>query len=44
MVDMLTGKDYGHVDDLHSFAITLDAHQGLSLLVDDNAPDKGART
>ncbi len=31
--DMLTGEDLGVVDDLHSFALELDAHQGMSLLV-----------
>ena len=39
MVDMLTDQEYGQVDDLHSFAITLDAHQGLSLLVDHDEVD-----
>ncbi len=35
--DMFSGKALATVDDLHSFALELGAHQGLSLLV--QAPD-----
>ena len=30
---MFTGKDVGEVDDLNSFSVSLDRHEGLSLLV-----------
>ena len=33
VLDMFTGEALGEVDDLHSFSITLDDHQGRSLLV-----------
>ena len=33
VVDMVTGIQVGEVDDLHSFAISLDSHEGLTLLV-----------
>ena len=33
VVDMFTDEALGEVDDLHSFSITLDDHQGRSLLV-----------
>jgi trehalose synthase len=32
--DMFTGKSFATVDDLHSFAVTMPAHHGLSLLVE----------
>ena len=31
--DMFTGKPLGTVDDLHSFAVELPPHHGMSLLV-----------
>jgi trehalose synthase len=33
VVDMFTDETVGEIDDLHSFAVTLAPHQGLSLLV-----------
>ena len=33
LVDMFTDEEIGQVDDLHSFAVSLGAHEGLSLLV-----------
>ncbi len=33
LVDMFTDEEVGEVDDLHSFAITLEPHEGRSLLV-----------
>jgi trehalose synthase len=33
LVDMFTDEEVGEVDDLHSFAISLEPHQGRSLLV-----------
>ena len=33
VVDMTSGIQVGEVDDLHSFAISLDPHEGLTLLV-----------
>ena len=33
VVDMTTGIQVGEVDDLHSFAISLEPHEGLTLLV-----------
>ena len=33
VVDMFTDAEVGEVDDLHSFNISLEPHQGLSLLV-----------
>jgi trehalose synthase len=33
LVDMFTDEDIGQVDDLHSFAVSLGPHEGLSLLV-----------
>ena len=35
VVDMFTDEVLGEVDDLHSFSITLDGHQGRSLFVSD---------
>ena len=32
LVDMLTDEEIGEVDDLHSFAVELEPHQGRSLL------------
>ncbi|CAN5239802.1 maltose alpha-D-glucosyltransferase [soil metagenome] len=37
--DMFTGKPIAHVDDLHSFAVEMPAHHGMSLLVE--APVEG---
>jgi trehalose synthase len=37
VVDMITDHEVGEVDDLHSFWVSLEAHQGLSLLI--NPPD-----
>ncbi|CAN5161179.1 maltose alpha-D-glucosyltransferase [soil metagenome] len=37
--DMFTGKGYATVDDLHSFAVEMPAHHGMSLLVE--APAEG---
>jgi trehalose synthase len=37
--DMFTGKTIGHVDDLHSFAVEMPPHHGMSLLVE--APLEG---
>jgi len=33
LVDMFSDEEVGEVDDLHSFAITLEPHEGRSLLV-----------
>ena len=33
IIDMMSDREIGEVDDLHSFAITLGAHEGRSLLV-----------
>jgi hypothetical protein len=33
VVDMFTSEQIGEVDDLHSFAVSLEPHQGLSLLI-----------
>ncbi|MET1006123.1 MAG: maltose alpha-D-glucosyltransferase [Propionibacteriaceae bacterium] len=33
VVDMFTDEQLAEVDDLHSFAVSLDPHQGLSLLI-----------
>ena len=33
VVDMFTDESLGEVDDLHSFAVSLEPHQGLSLLI-----------
>ena len=33
LVDMFTDEELGQVDDLHSFAVSLGPHEGLSLLV-----------
>jgi len=33
LVDMFTDEEIGQVDDLHSFAVSLGPHEGLSLLV-----------
>ena len=33
VVDMFSDEHIGEIDDLHSFAVTLEPHQGLSLLV-----------
>ncbi|MFL6044670.1 MAG: maltose alpha-D-glucosyltransferase [Propionibacteriaceae bacterium] len=33
LVDMFTDQEIGEVDDLHTFAISLEAHEGKSLLV-----------
>jgi hypothetical protein len=32
--DMFSGKVIGHVDDLHSFAVEMSVHHGMSLLVE----------
>jgi trehalose synthase len=32
--DMFTGKEFAVVDDLHSFAVEMEPHQGMSLLVE----------
>ncbi|CAM3276117.1 maltose alpha-D-glucosyltransferase [Mycobacterium frederiksbergense] len=32
--DMFSGKEIGHVDDLHSFTVEMPAHHGMSLLVE----------
>jgi trehalose synthase len=37
VVDMTTGIQVGEVDDLYSFAIALDSHEGLTLLVGEPA-------
>jgi trehalose synthase len=37
--DMFTGDGFATVDDLHSFALELDSHQGMSLLVEAPSPD-----
>ena len=37
--DMFTGKTIGPVDDLHSFAVEMPAHHGMSLLVEAPEPD-----
>jgi hypothetical protein len=37
--DMFTGQTVADVDDLHSFAVRLDPHQGMSLLVEAPTPD-----
>jgi trehalose synthase len=49
VVDMFTDELIGEVDDLHSFAVTLEPHQGLSLLILPPPapvadPDDGAET
>ena len=36
--DMFSGKDFTAVDDLHSFAVEMAPHQGMSLLVDGSRP------
>ncbi len=47
VVDMFTDQTLGEVDDLHSFAVSLEPHEGLSLLIippaeiDDNDVDPG---
>ena len=33
LVDMFTDEEVGEVDDLHSFAVKLEPHEGRSLLV-----------
>jgi len=33
LVDMFTDQEIGEVDDLHTFAINLEAHEGKSVLV-----------
>jgi hypothetical protein len=33
-MDMFTGKTVGTVDDLHSFAVEMPPHHGMSLLVE----------
>lgn len=40
--DMFTGKPLATVDDLHSFAIELPAHHGLSLLIEADDDDSAA--
>ena len=37
--DMFTGHGVATVDDLHSFALELGSHQGMSLLVEAPSPD-----
>ena len=32
--DMFTGREFGFLDDLHSFAVEMEPHQGMSLLVE----------
>jgi hypothetical protein len=39
VVDMTTGIQVGEVDDLHSFAISLEPHEGLTLLVGEPQDD-----
>jgi trehalose synthase len=39
--DMFTGKALAKVDDLHSFAVELPAHHGMSLLVEAPVEDDG---
>jgi hypothetical protein len=39
--DMFTGKSLATVDDLHSFAVEMPAHHGMSLLVEIGAEDAG---
>jgi hypothetical protein len=39
---MFTGKTLAAVDDLHSFSIAMQAHQGMSLLIE--SAQAGART
>ena len=33
LTDMLTGEEFGTVDDLHSFSLTLEGYEGRSMLV-----------
>lgn len=40
--DMFTGKEFTHVDDLHSFSVEMSAHHGMSLLVETRADDSDA--
>jgi trehalose synthase len=40
VIDMFTDDVIGEVDDLHSFAVSLEPHQGLSLLVDPPGPQE----
>jgi hypothetical protein len=40
VVDMTTGIQVGEVDDLFSFAISLDPHEGLTLLVGEPPTDE----
>jgi hypothetical protein len=37
VMDMFTGKTVGTVDDLHSFAVEMPPHHGMSLLVEAEA-------
>lgn len=39
VLDMFTGESVGTVDDLHSFAVEMPAHHGMSLLVEAPAPE-----
>ena len=39
VMDMFTGIQVGEVDDLHSFAISLEPHEGLTLLVGEPQDD-----
>jgi hypothetical protein len=40
VIDMFTSEPIGEVDDLHSFAVSLEPHQGLSLLIVPPADDE----
>lgn len=40
--DMFSGKEIAHVDDLHSFAVEMPAHHGMSLLVERLAVEDSA--
>jgi hypothetical protein len=37
---MFTSEPIGEIDDLHSFAVSLEPHQGLSLLIVPPAEDE----
>jgi hypothetical protein len=39
--DMFTGREFTHVDDLHSFSVEMPAHHGMSLLVEAGTEHSG---
>ena len=44
VLDMASGEEVGEVDDLNSFSVSLDGHDGVSLMVTPPAPVEDEET